>query len=89
MDNPDVRFDTHTREGVDDGWANDDELPVLRTQVTEEVPRTVITQNRSPDLSFDQSINPYRGCGPGAFIATPGPATPIWGCRRGLILKRG
>jgi|GEM_PF-1757977 DNA repair photolyase len=34
---------------------------VLRTQVTDEVPRKVITRNSSPDLSFDRSINPYRG----------------------------
>lgn len=84
MDNPDVRFDTHTREGVDDGWANDDALPVLRTQVTEEVPRTVITQNRSPDLSFDRSINPYRGCEHGCIYCYARPSHAYLGLSPGL-----
>ena len=60
--NPDVRFDRYHAEAVDDGWAHDEELPVLRTEVSDEQVRTVITRNTSPDLSFDRSINPYRGC---------------------------
>ena len=60
--NPDVRFDRFVSEAVDDGWAVDDDLPVLRTEVRDEVARTVISRNKSPDLSFVWSINPYVGC---------------------------
>lgn len=60
--NPDVRFDRFHVEAVDDGWGYEEELPVLRTEVRDEVARSVISRNTSPDLSFDRSINPYRGC---------------------------
>ncbi|MBP8233437.1 MAG: PA0069 family radical SAM protein [Rhizorhabdus sp.] len=60
------RFDDRARES-DGDWLDaresiDGEVPVLRTQVTLEKPRTIITRNRSPDIPFDRSINPYRGC---------------------------
>ncbi len=60
------RFDDRARE-VDGDWlddraAIDGEGPPLRTQVTIEVPRTIVTRNRSPDIPFDRSINAYRGC---------------------------
>ena len=58
-----ARYLDATREAVDDGWGSLDEAPPpLRTTVTEERPRTVISRNASPDVPFDQSINPYRGC---------------------------
>ncbi|MDB5686255.1 MAG: radical protein [Rhizorhabdus sp.] len=60
------RFDDRAREAdgdwLDDRAAVDGEGPPLRTQVTIEVPRTIITRNRSPDIAFDRSINAYRGC---------------------------
>jgi DNA repair photolyase len=60
------RFDDRAREDdgdwLDDRAAIDGEGPRLRTQVTIEVPRTIITRNRSPDIPFDRSINAYRGC---------------------------
>ncbi len=57
------RFETAERSGVDDGWARDEEeLPELRTTVTEERARSIISRNESPDVPFEQSINPYRGC---------------------------
>lgn len=40
----------------------DGEAPRLRTSVTVETPRTILTRNNSPDIGFDQSVNPYRGC---------------------------
>ncbi len=61
-----TRFDDHAR--IDDGdWLDDQQgidgaPPKLRTQVTVERPRTVITRNTSPDIPFDRSINAYRGC---------------------------
>lgn len=61
-----TRFDDGARES-DGDWLDaregvDGEGPVLRTEVTVEHPRTIINRNHSPDLPFDHSINPYRGC---------------------------
>src|SRR5262245_36338683 len=60
------RFEPHDREAVDDGWSGaagiEEELPPLRTTVMTETTRTIIARNDSPDIPFDQSINPYRGC---------------------------
>ena len=60
--NPVGRFEPRSRVGVDDGWDSDDPLPPLRTEVRDERIGRVISRNSSPDLSFDRSINPYRGC---------------------------
>ncbi|HBK45624.1 MAG TPA: radical SAM protein [Xanthomonadaceae bacterium] len=60
------RFETTVSEAVDDGWwlEEGDEFaaPALRTQVTEETARSIISRNQSPDIPFSQSVNPYRGC---------------------------
>ena len=87
VDNPNVRYEKLTREGVDDGWAWDDDLPVLRTQVTVEVPRKVITRNSSPDLSFDWSINPYRGGEHGCIYCYARPSHAYLGLSPGLDLE--
>ena len=57
------RFETEAREAFDDGWSREDEpLAPLQTTVTVERARSIISKNDSPDIPFDQSINPYRGC---------------------------
>ncbi|MGV8960082.1 MAG: PA0069 family radical SAM protein [Stenotrophomonas sp.] len=60
------RFEVTTAEAVDDGWVQDESeefaAPRLRTQVREETARSIISRNRSPDVGFNQSVNPYRGC---------------------------
>ena len=56
------RFEPTQREGFDDGWDLPEDPRLLRTEVSIEVPRSAITYNTSPDLPFDRSINPYRGC---------------------------
>jgi DNA repair photolyase len=56
------RFEPLTRHTADDGWGSLDMLPPFKTEVQEETPRKIITTNESPDISFDRSINPYRGC---------------------------
>jgi DNA repair photolyase len=57
------RFESVGREAFDDGWREDDEAaPPLETSVTEERARSIIATNDSPDVPFEQSINPYRGC---------------------------
>ena len=60
--NPEGRFETAEREAFDDGWVPDDEVRALKTQVTEERAKSIITRNDSPDIPFTQSINPYNGC---------------------------
>jgi DNA repair photolyase len=57
------RFESETREAFCDGWAREDEAAApLETTVTEERARSIIARNDSPDVPFEQSINPYRGC---------------------------
>jgi DNA repair photolyase len=58
----DGRYLAWRREAVDDGWQQPEEEHRIRTTVTVEHPRTIISRNDSPDIPFDQSINPYRGC---------------------------
>lgn len=61
--NPEGRFENVVREAFDDGWATpEDELPPLRTHVTAEHAKSIISRNDSPDIPFTQSINPYQGC---------------------------
>ena len=60
---PQGRFERAAREPFDDGWTRAEEEPrALETRVTEERARSIIQTNNSPDLPFDLSINPYRGC---------------------------
>ena len=71
------RFESLALERVDDGWGIADEpLPPLETTVQPEPPATVITRNNSPDIPFEQSINPYRGCEHGCVYCISG-ETPI------------
>jgi len=57
------RFETEARDPFDDGWAREDEpLEPLKTVVTVARARSIISRNDSPDIPFEQSINPYRGC---------------------------
>lgn len=64
VDNPQHRFDALAREAFDDGWTPDadEETAALRTQVTEEQAKSILSRNQSPDLPFGLSLNPYRGC---------------------------
>jgi len=62
VSNPDVRYHRHQRETVDDGWYQDDALPFLKTTLHRDSSKTILTRNKSPDVPFNISINPYRGC---------------------------
>ncbi|HUJ86281.1 MAG TPA: PA0069 family radical SAM protein [Burkholderiales bacterium] len=69
------RFETLARETFDDGWGAEDEAPaVLETSVTEERARSIIQRNESPDLPFELSINPYRGCEHGCIYCYARPS---------------
>lgn len=79
------RFESVRREGVDDGWARQEEpLPPLRTEVTRETAKTIIARNDSPDVPFDQSINPYRGCEHGCIYCYARPSHAYLGLSPGL-----
>ena len=62
--NPEGRFETQQREAFDDGWdtPEEGEPPPLKTQVTVERAKSIISRNDSPDVHFSQSINPYVHC---------------------------
>ena len=77
------RFETMRREAFDDGWETDD-LPPLKTTVSLEKPKTIITRNQSPDISFDRSINAYRGCEHGCSYCFARPSHAYMGLSPGL-----
>ena len=79
------RFESLTRAEFDDGWtAGDETPPALRTTVTAEKARVIITRNDSPDVGFDRSINPYRGCEHGCIYCYARPAHAYMGLSPGL-----
>ncbi len=82
--NPSGRFETQTRHVFDDGWESLEELPAFRTEVQVEKPRAIITRNNSPDLSFDRSINAYRGCEHGCIYCFARPTHAFMGLSAGL-----
>lgn len=78
------RFEGQVRERVEDGWDIPEDLPPLRTEVRHETPRRVITRNTSPDIAFDRSINPYRGCEHGCIYCFARPTHAYLGLSPGL-----
>jgi len=82
--NPSGRFEPVSRHVFDDGWNSLEELPPFRTEVQVERPRTIITRNESPDISFDRSINPYRGCEHGCVYCFARPTHAYMGLSAGL-----
>ncbi|MDB5512929.1 MAG: radical protein [Enterovirga sp.] len=82
--NPDGRFEPVQREALHDGWDLGDEPAAIRTEVTLEKPRTIVTRNDSPDISFDRSINPYRGCEHGCVYCFARPSHAYQGLSPGI-----
>ena len=82
--NPSGRFEPQSREAFDDGWQTLEELPPFKTEVQIEKPRTAITRNESPDIPFDRSINPYRGCEHGCIYCFARPSHAYMGLSAGL-----
>jgi DNA repair photolyase len=77
------RFERHDRVAIADGWEPDPPA-MLRTQVREEEPRRAITRNSSPDVPFDRSLNPYRGCEHGCVYCFARPSHAWLGLSPGL-----
>jgi DNA repair photolyase len=82
--NPGGRYEAEQRISEDDGWGSLGELPPFKTEVSVEKPRTIITRNDSPDISFDRSINPYRGCEHGCVYCFARPSHAYLGLSPGL-----
>jgi DNA repair photolyase len=73
-----------TDDGFDDGWREEDgAAPTLRTEVIRDATRSIIARNKSPDISFDQSINPYRGCEHGCIYCFARPTHAYLGMSPG------
>jgi DNA repair photolyase len=86
ISNPAGRFEINTREIVDDGWYHEEteSLPFLETTLFQDQAKTVITRNNSPDLGFEQSINPYRGCEHGCIYCYARPSHAYMNMSPGL-----
>jgi DNA repair photolyase len=83
------RFEKQSRvlldDGWDDGWRTEDGAPPpIRTEVILDATRTIIARNKSPDLSFDQSVNPYRGCEHGCIYCFARPSHAFLGMSPGV-----
>jgi DNA repair photolyase len=78
------RFEPITYEPADDGWDSLADLEALATEVQEVPARRIITRNASPDIGFDRSINPYRGCEHGCIYCFARPTHAFLGLSPGL-----
>ena len=81
---PAPRFERHAHLRESDGWDIPEEQALLRTEVAIERPRSIITRNSSPDIGFDRSINPYRGCEHGCIYCYARPSHAYLGLSPGL-----
>jgi len=77
------RFEPYATEAFDDGWTPDEVTPIATT-LTVDATRTIIARNQSPDVPFDRSINPYRGCEHGCMYCFARPTHAFLGLSPGL-----
>ena len=78
------RYEPVARVAFDDGWQSMEDLPPFKTTVQVDATRKIITRNDSPDISFDRSINPYRGCEHGCIYCFARPTHAYLGLSPGL-----
>ena len=81
------RYEVNGRESFDDGWTHDEEddaPPAFRTQVTDEYAKSILSRNASPDVPFNVSLNPYRGCEHGCIYCFARPTHSYLGLSPGL-----
>jgi DNA repair photolyase len=84
LSNATGRYEPLARVAFDDGWQGLEDLPPFKTTVTADSTRKIITRNDSPDISFDRSINPYRGCEHGCVYCFARPTHAYLGLSPGL-----
>ena len=84
LSNTSGRYEPIARIAFDDGWQSLEELPPFKTEVQVDATRKIITRNNSPDISFDRSINPYRGCEHGCVYCFARPTHAYLGLSAGL-----
>ena len=84
LSNPDNRFDQQSRELFDDGWGSADEGMILEPELIKDSTKRIINYNSSPDVPFDRSINPYRGCEHGCIYCFARPTHSYLGYSAGL-----
>jgi DNA repair photolyase len=84
LSNPPGRFDLQHLERVDDGWYVEESPESIATTLTPEHAREIISTNDSPDIPFEQSINPYRGCSHGCIYCYARPSHAYMGLSPGL-----
>src|ERR1041384_8292848 len=84
LSNQSGRYEPIARIAFDDGWQSLEELPPFATTVSVDSTRRIITRNESPDISFDRSINPYRGCEHGCVYCFARPTHAYLGMSPGL-----
>jgi DNA repair photolyase len=84
ISNTSGRYEPLARVSFDDGWQGLEDLPVFKTTVTVDATRKIIARNDSPDISFDRSINPYRGCEHGCVYCFARPTHAYLGLSPGL-----
>lgn len=82
--NPSSRFEAYSREVFEESWESIQELPPFKITVQEEKPRSIITKNDAPDIAFDRSINPYRGCEHGCVYCFARPSHAYMGLSAGM-----
>jgi len=84
LSNASGRYEPLARVSFDDAWQGIEELPPFKTTVTVDSTRKIIARNDSPDVSFDRSINPYRGCEHGCVYCFARPTHAYLGLSPGL-----
>lgn len=84
LSNPTGRFEGRQREAVDDGWYQEEVPDFIPTSIEPDRARSVIARNDSPDIPFEQSINPYRGCSHGCVYCYARPSHSYVGLSPGL-----